>query len=124
MQTPRAPSNRFSPQLLALPPQRVLTLQLIGDPDLTAPKAASALFAAFYRLQNDSQRQWFPSPHIRARWPLPLTTPRNQWIGQSALAVGNQTVMPAFAAGVDVPHLEDWYCDVPLLVLALPPLRP
>jgi len=105
-----SPYNVYlEPKLLELPTQRVLTIELIGDPGVTAPLAASQLFGVYFNLVNNSEAQWWPLPSIRARWPLPLETPRAQWIGRYALPVARQTILPtAPNDSSPAPVLADW----------------
>ncbi len=108
-----------TPQPITIPKTRVLSIELVGDPNETAPKAGAALFGAYFSLRNNSESKLFPTPPIRARWPLPYDTPRHKWIGRYALVVGPDTEMPPppAAAASDAadaksseptPTVEDW----------------
>lgn len=85
-------------RIVDMPTQRVLSVTLIGDPNTTAPKAAQLLFGKYFGLKDNTDAQFYPLPPIRARWPLPLDTPRAQWVGRFALPVGPRTSLPGAAA--------------------------
>jgi hypothetical protein len=96
-----------TPKRLTLPVQRVLTVELVGEPNETAGKAGSLLYGAYFSLLDNAAASMWPLPVMRARWPLPLETPRSQWIGRFALPVGPDTRLPP-GSPEDGPKLENW----------------
>ena len=59
--------------------QRMLVVELKGDPNVVGGKAFGALFKTFYQLQGVPKGG--PPPAPRARWPLALDTPKGDWVG-------------------------------------------
>jgi effector-binding domain-containing protein len=106
--------ERFrEPAVLTMPPQKVLVVEVAGDPNAVGGAAFEALFAAYHKLDGVTRGPGMPAP--RARWPQPLETPRGQWLGVYALPVPETVVAlpPTGAAARLVPRLDTWqYGDV------------
>ncbi len=67
------------PRISTMASQRILVVELKGDPNQVGGKAFGALFKTFYQLKGVPKGGSPPAP--RARWPLPLDTPKGEWIG-------------------------------------------
>lgn len=75
-----------SPRITAKQAQKVLTIEITGDPDKTAGIAFGRLFKTKYKLKNDSLKESWP----KARWPKSFETPRNEYLGIFAVPVSNE----------------------------------
>jgi hypothetical protein len=67
------------PRIRTMESQKMLVVELKGDPNVVAGKAFGALFKTFYQLQGVQKAGRPPAP--RARWPLSLDTPKGEWVG-------------------------------------------
>ena len=90
------------PQIVQKPDQTMLVVTATGDPNQIGAKAFGALFSTYYKLENN-QKAWPIAP--RARWPKPLITPKEQWIGLYALPVSATAKLPVNFK-VDDPRLK------------------
>ncbi len=79
------------PQIALKPDQTMLVVTATGDPNQVGAKAFGALFSAYYKLENN-QKTWPIAP--RARWPKPLNTPKEEWVGLYALPVSAAARIP------------------------------
>ncbi|MFC1660465.1 hypothetical protein ACFL3S_03215 [Gemmatimonadota bacterium] len=74
------------PRLVTLPPQRVLLVRAIGDPNDVGKEAFGLLMNTYMRLKGvPNWGKGLKAP--RARWPLDLQVPSDQWEGQYAMPV-------------------------------------
>ena len=67
------------PRISMMASQRMLVVELKGDPNQVGGKAFGALFKTFYQLKDVPKGG--PPPAPRGRWPLSLDTPKGEWIG-------------------------------------------
>jgi len=67
------------PRISMMASQRMLVVELKGDPNQVGGKAFGALFKNYYQLKGVPKGG--PPPAPRARWPLSLDTPKGEWIG-------------------------------------------
>jgi GyrI-like small molecule binding domain len=67
------------PRISTMASQKMLIVELKGDPNVVGGKAFGALFKTFYQLKGVPKGG--PPPAPRARWPLPLDTPKGEWVG-------------------------------------------
>lgn len=79
------------PQISKMADQKVLVVEVKGDPNVVGGKAFSALYSTYYKLQ-DNPKSFQLAP--RVRWPLSLETPKDQWIGRYGLPVSNTAKLP------------------------------
>lgn len=79
------------PRISKMAPQKMLVVEAKGDPNVIGAKAFKTLFGTYYKLKK-SEKKWQVAP--RARWPLPLDTPKDKWIGLYALPVSTTAQMP------------------------------
>jgi effector-binding domain-containing protein len=87
---PRGPSldevkYLLEPRIVTLPDQRVLVVETKGDPTTVGSEAFGLLFKTYYNLKGVPKGPKQPAP--RARWPLSLDTPKEQWVGRYAMPV-------------------------------------
>jgi hypothetical protein len=100
------------PRFARLNDQRMLVVEATGDPNVVGASAFNQLFSAYYKLEGVSRRGQPPAP--RARWPKPMETPRDQWLGRYALPVPDSaTAPPAESSGPLRTTIAMWeYGDV------------
>lgn len=87
---PRGPSldevkYLLEPRIVTLPDQRVVVVETKGDPTAVGGEAFGLLFKTYYKLKGVPKGPKQPTP--RARWPLSLDTPKEQWVGRYAMPV-------------------------------------
>lgn len=95
----------LEPRIVTLPSQRVLVVEAKGDPNAMGSEAFGLLFKTYYKLKGVPKGPKQPAP--RARWPLSLNTPKEQWIGRYAMPVPDGIGSPPEqAAGATGLHAE------------------
>jgi len=95
------------PRLTRRPDERMLVVEATGDPNVVGARAFKQLFSTYYKLDSVSRRQRPPAP--RARWPKPVETPRQQWVGYYAFPVPAGAALPASATGGELPtSIRTW----------------
>jgi effector-binding domain-containing protein len=82
----------LEPQIATLPDQRVLVVEAKGDPTVVGSEAFGLLFKTYFKLKGVPKGPKQPAP--RARWPLSLNTPKEQWIGRYAMPVPENVELP------------------------------
>jgi hypothetical protein len=93
------------PQVRILPDLKVLQVEATGEPGVVAGQAFSLLFKTYFQLKGVPKGRQQPAP--RARWPLSLETPKNEWVGRYALPVPESvTSLPSQEAGVSGLRVE------------------
>ena len=100
--------ERFrEPAVVTMTAQKMLVVEAIGAPEKSSGAALKSLFDLYFKL--DGVEKGFQMPAPRARWPKPLDTPAEQWVGQFALAVPDAlTSLPAQPPGEAPARLETW----------------
>ncbi len=73
------------PQVRILPDLKVLEVQAKGEPGVVAGQAFGLLFKTYFQLKGVPKGPRQPAP--RARWPVPLETPKGEWVGHYAMPV-------------------------------------
>lgn len=73
------------PRISTKPDQKMLVVEIKGDPNVVGGKAFGLLFQLYYRMQETPKGSLQPSP--RARWPEDSTGPKVEWTGQYALPI-------------------------------------
>lgn len=99
----------LEPRITTLPSQKVLVVEAKGDPTIAGGEAFSLLFKTYFKLKGVPKGPKQPAP--RARWPLSLNTPKEQWIGRYAMPVPeNVSLAPIFDANSSGPRalLTTW----------------
>ena len=100
--------NLAAPRIIAKPDIKAIVVEAIGDPNKTVGPAFGLLFKTFYKMKDKPKGHAMESP--RARWPKPLTTPKNEWVGYYAMPVpSTNTILPDVKSksGLRV-ELRDW----------------
>lgn len=72
-----------NPQISTAPRQKMIAVQIKGDPNATAGKAAGLLYKNYYKVA----KSFGPPPALRARWPKVIDTPKEEFIGIYGLPV-------------------------------------
>jgi hypothetical protein len=92
------------PRIAQMPPQKMLVVEMKGDPNVAGQQAFGLLFKVFFSIQGAKMA----AP--RARWLESLTTPKSDWTGLYALPVPEQASLPVGSGGA---RIEVWqYGDV------------
>jgi len=93
------------PQVRILPDRKVLEIQAKGEPEVVGSQAFGLLFKTYFTLKGVPKGPSQPAP--RARWPLSLDTPKDQWVGRYAIPVPEGIgSLPSQAAGEAGLHAE------------------
>jgi hypothetical protein len=71
------------PQVCEMADQKVLQVEAKGAPEAVGSEAFGLLFKTYFKLKGVPKGPKQPAP--RARWPLALNTPKEQWIGRYAM---------------------------------------
>jgi hypothetical protein len=75
----------LEPRITTLPNQKVLVVEAKGDPSIAGGEAFGLLFKTYFKLKGVPKGPKQPAP--RARWPLSINTPKEQWVGNYAMPV-------------------------------------
>ncbi|MEN6337789.1 MAG: hypothetical protein ABFE01_26335 [Phycisphaerales bacterium] len=93
------------PQIRTMADQKVLVVETKGDPTVVGGKAFSLVFDTYFRLKGVPKRAKNLTP--RARWPLGLDAPKDQWLGRYAMPVPESvTSLPQQSAEASELHAE------------------
>ncbi len=102
------------PQVRILPDLKVLEVEAKGEPGVVAGQAFGLLFKTYFQLKGVPKGPKQPAP--RARWPVPLDTPKREWVGRYAMPVpGTVDSLPSQEPGASGLHvtITTWpYGDV------------
>ncbi len=97
------------PQVRVAADQKVLQVEAKGEPGTVGGEAFGLLFKTYFKLKGVPKGPKQPAP--RARWPLSLNTPKEQWIGRYAMpvpeSVGALPAQEAAASGLRV-EITTW----------------
>jgi hypothetical protein len=115
---------RQKPALVEMPAQRMAVVRSVGDPNDVGAQVFPALFGAVFTLKFKVLKprgvEYKPGAP-RARWPLPLETPREEWVGLWGIPVPDDTEeLPQTVADVPV-ALETWEYGTVAHILHLGP---
>jgi hypothetical protein len=92
------------PRITNLPDQKVIEVELKGDPNKTAGVGIGKLYSVFFQIRGNTIKQAAP----KARWRAEVFTNRDSWIGIFALPVSdNVTELPAQKGDIQV-KLGKW----------------
>jgi GyrI-like small molecule binding domain len=115
---------RQKPALVEMPAQKMAVVRSLGDPGEVAADVFPALFGAVYALKFKVLKPRgveFKVGAPRARWPLPLETPREEWVGIWGIPVPDDTdELPQTVPDVPV-TLETWEYGTTAHILHLGP---
>jgi len=77
--------------------EKMLVVEAKGDPKVVGPKAIALLFQLYFSIRETPKGPTL-SP-LRARWPVPISAPRSEWVGLYALPVPDTvTALPQYQA--------------------------
>ena len=115
---------RQKPALVEMPAQHMAVVRSLRDPNEAGAQVFPALFGAVFTLKFKVLKprgvQYKPGA-LRVRWPLPLETPREQWVGLWGIPVPDDTEeLPQTVPGVPV-ALETWEYGTVAHILHLGP---
>jgi len=103
------PYEKFlEPAVITMPAQTVVVVEATGTPEHVATQAMPVLFKAYYSLADVKRGRGAPAP--RARWPMQIHTPQEQWIGRFALPIPDTVAAlpsPTKPAGLQ-PKIDRW----------------
>jgi hypothetical protein len=74
------------PRIITLPAQKMLAVEVAGDPSQTAGKALGLLFKTYFKIKEKTQGPVAP----RARWPVSLDMPKSEWKGIYGMPVAEE----------------------------------
>jgi hypothetical protein len=115
---------RQKPALVEMPAKRMAVVHSVGDPNEVGGQVFPALFGAVYTLKFKVLKPRgieFRVTAPRARWPLPLDTPREQWVGLWGIPVPDDVdELPQTVPDVPV-ELETWEYGAMAHILHLGP---
>jgi len=78
-----------SPEILKLERQKMLCVEVKGDPSKTAMQAIPALFKTYYSLKGiDKSKPVAP----RSRWSADIKTPMEEWVGNFGIPVPEEVI--------------------------------
>ena len=75
----------IEPRIISKEDTKALVVETIGEPNSTAGPAFGLLFKAYFKLKDVPKGKNMVCPV--ARWPKPLETPKEQWLGIYAMPV-------------------------------------
>jgi hypothetical protein len=96
------------PALISMSTQKVLVVEATGAPAQAAERAMPFLFKIYYSLADAPRGHSMPAP--RARWPMQIHVPQEQWIGRFALPIPESvTALPTVSnPGGPQPKIDRW----------------
>ena len=106
-----------NPRISTLPNQKMLVVEIKGDPNVVGSRALGLLFQVYYSMKETPNGRMPAIP--RARWPASLDTAKAEWTGRYALPVPeNVTKLPPYQADKNLKvSLTQWeYGEVPELL--------
>jgi hypothetical protein len=93
------------PQVRVAADQKVLQVEAKGEPGTVGGEAFGLLFKTYFKLKGVPKGPQQPAP--RARWPLALNTPKEQWIGRYAMPLPESVdALPAQATAASGLRVE------------------
>lgn len=101
-------SHLCTPRITTMPPAKMLVVEATGEPEKTVGAAFGLLFKTYFKIKDRPKGNAYEG--CRARWPRPLETPRDQWVGIYAMPVpASVTSIPAVPskAGLHA-ELREW----------------
>jgi len=115
---------RQRPSLVEMPAQNMATVRSVGDPNVVGAQVFPALFGAVFTLKFKVLKPRgieFRVSAPRARWPVPLDTPPDQWVGLWGIPVPDDVEeLPQTVPDVPV-TLETWEYGTVAHILHLGP---
>jgi hypothetical protein len=98
----------LTPQISDKPAQKMLVVEVKGDPNKSGKEAFGQLFKSFYALKKEYRTIKMAPP--RARWPFSFNEPKEEWIGKYALPLPDEVEqLPQSDKISSTMRLEIWY---------------
>jgi len=72
------------PQIRTMPRQKMIVVEVHGDPNVVSKDALPTLYKTFFKLRIKGLKT---PPAPRVRWPKSLDAPKDQWIGIYGLPI-------------------------------------
>ena len=95
-----------SPQISSKADKKMIVVEVTGDPSTAGKKEIGVLFKMFFTLKGKNKDMKMVS--LRARWPKPVETPREQWLGIWAMPISeNVTELPDIKSDVAI-KIDTW----------------
>lgn len=96
------------PQIRTMPKEKMLVVEVQGDPNVVGKEGFSALFKTFFKLKGKVKGLKLSAP--RARWPKGFDTPKSEWRGIYALPIPEtvESLPLGKKAGVPEVKIESW----------------
>ncbi len=74
-----------SPRIVTKASVNAIVVEATGDPNTTVGPAFGLLFKTYFKIKDRPKGKNMEAP--RARWPMPLETPKDKWVGIYAMPV-------------------------------------
>jgi hypothetical protein len=98
----------LTPEISVKPSQKMLVVEVKGDPNTAGKEAFGQLFKSFYALKKEYRTIKMAPP--RARWPFAFNELQEEWIGKYALPLPNEIEqLPQSEKISPNVRLETWY---------------
>lgn len=99
----------MQPQINTIPEQKMIAIEVKGDPNEVAGVAFKALYKMYFRLKKDvKDLEMKVAP--RARWPISFDTPKSEWEGIFGLPIP-EAVNELPEIGEDLPEVKIDYWE-------------
>jgi len=100
------------PQIIYKQAQKMLVVEMKGDPNVVGKDAFKQLFKTFFTLKKQFKDIQMAPP--RARWALSVDTPADEWVGLYALPISKSVDQIPELKGISHnARIETWYgCDI------------
>jgi hypothetical protein len=104
-------SSKKEPQILEMPPQKMVVVYAKGTPDKVFPQLMPALYGSVYTLKFDLKKRGLPTfkvSGLRARYPDAHLVPMDEWTHIIGLPIPEDTTsLPQKVADTEV-KIETW----------------
>ncbi len=114
----------LKPEIVEMPARKVATVVSRGDPNIVGEQVFPALYGSVFTLKFDLKKrgtETFKVQGLRARWPDCHILPKDQWTGQWALPIPDDTqVLPQKQPDNEV-KIETWDYGTVAQILHLGP---
>ena len=112
-----------TPRIVEKSDSKMIVVEATGDPNTTVGPAFGLLFKTYFKIRNRPKGKKMETP--RARWPKPLETPRDQWVGIYAIPVPSslQSIPEVRSRDGLKAQLREWHYGTVAEVLHVGPYR-
>jgi hypothetical protein len=101
------------PQITKMENQKMMAIEVKGDPEIVSGSAISQLFRSFYGLKRDVKG--IKMIALRSRWSVSPNMPKDKWVGVYGLVIPNTVENLSVEKGVQKPlvKIDTWkYGDI------------